>query len=127
MKTLPLYAAAVALLSLSACENKAEVVDSRAPDPMAEKLKNAAPVELPPPVEHTVAFRCQPGNTLLWADFFKGEKMVVLKTEEKGVPHMLKAPEAGQPYVADGGYKITGNWKSATVEAPGVGTKTCKS
>lgn len=127
MKTLPLYAAAVALLSLSACENKPQVVDSVAPDPMAEQLKNAAPVELPPAIEASVTFRCQPGNSLVFVEFFQGGKMAVLRTVKDGPATVLKAPEAGQPYVADGGYKITGTSKSATVEAPGIGTKTCKS
>ncbi|MES2445188.1 MAG: hypothetical protein V4574_20380 [Pseudomonadota bacterium] len=127
MKTLPLYAAAAALLSLSACENKPEVVDSRAPDPMAERLKNAAPVELPPAIAASITFRCQPGNSLLYVDFFQGDKMVVLKTEKGGAPKVLKAAAAGEPYVAEGGYKVTGTSKSATIEAPGVGTKSCKS
>jgi len=48
-KTLPLTAVA-ALLALAACNSKPaapEVVDSN-PDPMANQLANAAPVELPP-------------------------------------------------------------------------------
>jgi hypothetical protein len=121
-----IIAAAAALLSLAACENKPEVVDSRSPDPQQEALKNAAPIELPPAIETTVSFRCQPGNTLLFVDFFKGAKMALLKETKDGTPHMLKAPEAGQPYVADGGYKLTGNAKAATIVLADGSTHTCK-
>jgi len=128
MKTLPLLtAAAVALLSLSACQQKEpEVLDGRAPDPMAERLKNAAPVELPPAIAASVTFRCQPGNSLLYVEFYKGEKQVVLRTVKDGPPKMLKAEAAGEPYVAEGGFKVTGSEKSATVVTPDLGTKSCK-
>ena len=127
MKTLPLYvAAAAALFSLAACEHKTEEVDSRAPDPLAEKVKAKGPVELPPSIASSVTFRCQPGNTLLFVDFFQGDKMVVLRTEKAGAPVTLKAPNAGEPYVADGGYKLTGNAKAASIQVAGAAAKSCK-
>lgn len=124
---LPLALAAAAALSLAACNNKPEVVDSRAPDPMASQLANAAPVEAPPTIETTVSFRCQPGNTLLAADFFKGGKMVALR-EKKDSPKsvLLTAPEAGKPYVAEGGYKIDGNAKAAKITLADGSVHTCK-
>ena len=118
--------AAVALLSLSACQNEPEVVDSRAPDPLASQIANAAPVELPPAIAATVTFRCQPGNTLLYADFFSGDKMAILKTTKDGTPTVLRAAEAGQPYEAAGGYKLTGNAKAASIQVAGAAAKTCK-
>ena len=118
--------AAVALLSLSACQNEPEVVDTRTPDPMASQMANAAPVELPPAIAATVTFRCQPGNTLLYAEFFSGDKMVVLKTEKDGTPTVLRAAEAGQPYEAPGGYKLTGNAKAASIQVAGAAARTCK-
>jgi hypothetical protein len=130
MKTLALAAsAAVALLSLSACnqQKEPEVLDSRAPDPMAEQLKNAAPVELPPAVAATVTFRCQPGNGLLYVEFYQGDKQAVLKTTKDGPPTILKAPAAGEPYVADNGSKITGNSKSASISVAGAAAKSCSS
>lgn len=128
MKTLPILATAlVAILSLSACKPEPEVIGGRPADPNAEKLKNAPPVELPPSIAASVSFRCQPGNTLAFVDFMKGDKIAVLKTEKGAMGGTtLRAPEAGQPFVAEGGYKITGDAKAATIEAPGVGTKTCK-
>lgn len=122
---LPLVAA-LALSPLAACKPAAEVVDTRAPDPMKNKLANAAPVELPPAITATVTFRCQPGNTLMYVEFFNNDKQVNVRTEKGGKPTKLLAPEAGQPYTAEGGWKLTGTPKAATIVAPGIGTKTCK-
>ena len=128
MNMRPLFpAVAVALLSLTACDNKPEVVDSRAPDPLEEQLKNAPKVELPPAIKASVSMRCQPGNALVFVEFFEGDKLVKLRTEQNGAPTDLKAAEAGQPFTAEGGYSLTGDSKSATVEVPGKGKLTCKS
>lgn len=124
-RTLPL--AAVALLSLAACNNnnQPEVVDTRAPDPMAEQLKNAPAVELPPAIKAQVTFRCQPGNSLIYVDFFEGDKMANLRTAQGGTPTMLRAETAGQPFTG-GGYTIDGGPQSATYTAPGGSKLTCK-
>jgi len=117
-------AAAVALLSLAACENKPEEVTSTAPDPMASQLANAAPVELPPAIAESVTLRCG-DNSLVYVDFFQGNKQVQLKTEKGGPATMLKAPEAGQPFEAAGGFKLTGTSKNVSVTVPGKAAKTC--
>jgi len=126
MKTLPLIAIAGALLSLSACQNAPEEVDSRAPDPNRAAVDAAPKKELPPSIEHTVTFRCQPGNTLLYVDFFKGGKLATLKETKDGLPVALNAPEAGQPYVAASGEKITGNHNAATIVTKGGASRSCK-
>lgn len=127
MNMRPLFpAAAVALLALTACNPEPEVVSDKAPDPLEEQLKNAPKIELPPAIKANVSMRCQPGNALVFAEFFDGDKLVKLRTERDGPATDLKAPEAGQPFTADGGYKLTGTSKSATVELPGKGTLTCK-
>lgn len=127
MKTLPLLAAtAAALLSLSACQNKPEEVDSRAPDPNRAAVDAAPKKALPPSIEHTVTFRCQPGNTLLYVDFYKEGKLATLKTTKDGLPVALTAPEAGQPYVAASGEKITGNHNAATIITKDGGSHSCK-
>ncbi|MFD1786571.1 hypothetical protein ACFSC3_03200 [Sphingomonas floccifaciens] len=119
-------AAALALLSLAACgEKQPEVVDTRAADPMAEQLKNATAVELPPAIEKAVTFRCQPGNSLIYVDFFQGRKLANLRTEKTGTPTQLKAPESGQPFVG-GGYTIDGTPTSIKYTAPGKSALTCK-
>ena len=126
MKNPLLFAVAVAagLFSLSACSNKPEEVTSTAPDPMASQLANAAPVELPPAIAESVSLRCG-DNSLVYVDFFQGNKQVQLKTEKTGKATMLKAPAAGEPYVADGGYKLTGTSKNVNVTLPGKSAKTC--
>lgn len=118
--------AAIALLSLAACDKgQPEVVDSRAPDPMAEQLKNAAPVELPPAIEANVTFRCQPGNTLFYVDFFQGRKLANLRTERGGTPTQVKAAAAGEPFTG-GGYTVTGDPKSITYTDPAGKEHSCK-
>jgi uncharacterized protein with LGFP repeats len=117
-------AAAIALLSLAACENKPEEVSSTAPDPMASQLANAAPVELPPAIAESVTLRCG-DNSLVYVEFFQGNKQVQLKTEKGGPATMLKAPAAGEPFEAAGGYKLTGTSKNVTVTVPGKPAKTC--
>lgn len=125
MRLLP-AALVIAVLPLAACKPEPEVLDSRSPDPMASQLANAAPVELPPAIKASVSMRCQPGNALVFAEFFDGDKQVTLRTEANGARTVLKAPTAGEPFVADGGYKLTGDATNATVELPGKGTLTCK-
>ncbi|WP_326524618.1 hypothetical protein [Sphingomonas sp.] len=117
--------AAIALLSVAACNNEPEVIDSRAPDPMAEQLKNAAPVELPPSVEKAVTFRCQPGNELVYVDFFQGRKLANLKTTPTGTPIRLTAPESGQPLTGEG-HTVEGTPTSVKYTAPGGKVLTCK-
>lgn len=125
MRLLPAVAAIV-LLPLAACKPEPEVIDDRAPDPMETALKNAPAVELPPSIKASVSMRCQPGNALVFAEFFSDDKLVRIRTEKNGPATDLRAPEAGQPFTAEGGYSLTGDEKSATVELPGKGSLTCK-
>ena len=125
MKNPSLIAAAAALLSLAACNSNApEEVSSTAPDPMASQLANAAPVELPPAISESVTLRCG-DNSLVYVDFFQGDKQVQLKTEKGGPATMLKAPEAGQPFEAAGGFKLTCTPQNVTVTVHGTPDKNC--
>ncbi|WP_336970543.1 hypothetical protein [Sphingobium aromaticiconvertens] len=104
---LPLIAAAsLSLLSACGSNDEPEVVGGPA-DPMASELANAAPVELPPSVKKSVQYRCK-DNSLLFADFMSDDKTVHLRTEKGGSATTLKAPEAGQPFTAEGGYELSG-------------------
>ncbi|WP_260598344.1 hypothetical protein [Sphingomonas endolithica] len=126
MKTLLPSLAAVALLALSACDNKdPQVVSSQAPDPQAAALANAAPVELPPSIKADVTFRCNPGNSLAFVTFFEGDKQALVRTDKAGTATKLTAEEAGQPLKAEG-YELTGTPKLATLTLPGKGKLTCK-
>lgn len=124
MNKSPIFIAAAALLSLAACENKPEEVSGVAPDPMASQLANAAPIELPPSIAAQVSMRCA-DNSLVFIDFFQGDKQAIVRTVKDGPATVLKAPNAGEPYVAEGGFKLTGNAKNATVVTPNEGTRAC--
>jgi hypothetical protein len=124
-KPLSMIAITAAALSLSACKSEPQEVTSVAPDPQASALANAAPVELPPAMTASKTFRCA-DNSLVYVDFFQGDKQVQLRTEKGGNATMLRAPEAGQAYTADGGYQLTGTTSSVSVTLPGKAAKSCK-
>ena len=97
---LPLVAAA-SLLALAACNSQPkgpEVVDTN-PDPMANTLKHAAPVELPPAIKADKSLRCK-DNSLVYVTFFQGDKMAMVRTTQGGTPTKLTAPTTGAPLTA---------------------------
>ncbi|WP_176591461.1 hypothetical protein [Sphingobium sp. EM0848] len=121
---LPLISvAAVALLSACNKNDEPEVVGGPA-DPMAEKLANAAPVELPPSVQTSRQYRCK-DNSLLFVDFMSDGKTVQLRTEKNGTPTKLTAAEAGKPFEGEG-YKVEGSDKQITATLPGKSALSCK-
>ena len=115
--------AALAALPLTACNNQPETVESTAPDPMASALANAGPIELPPAMKATVTFRCK-DNSLVYVDFFEGDKLANLRTEKGGSPIQLKAETAGEPLTHDG-YSLTGDPQKIELTTPEKGTLTC--
>jgi len=124
MKRTPTLAAAAALIALSACSKpQPEVVDTN-PDPMAAELANRPPVELPPAIKSDKSFRCN-DNSLAMVTFFQGDKQVSVRLKEGDTPTVLRAPEAGQPYTAEGGWKLTGDESNITLESPGKPSRTC--
>jgi hypothetical protein len=125
MKSLPLMTAAAALaFTLGACQkSQPEVIDTTAPDPMASKLANAAPVELPPAITATVSFRCK-DNSLVSVDFFKGNTQANLHLKKGETPIILKADKDGDPLTGNG-YTLTGNQDKITLTEPGKGPLEC--
>ena len=121
MRLIPV--AALALLALSACENKPTEVSSIEPDPMASVLANKAPVELPPSIRADVTFRCK-DNSLAFVTFFNGDKQALVKATKEATPVKLTAEAAGEPYKADG-YLMTGNEKAVTLTQPGKPAQVC--
>ena len=127
MKSPLIPAAAAALVALAACNShKAPQVVDTNPDPMAKELANRPPVELPPAIKADKSMRCQPGNVLLYVTFFEGDKLAFVRTEKTGAITRLVAASAGDPLVADGGWKLTGTPTSAKITQPGKGEFTCK-
>ena len=117
MKSLSLMTAAAALaLSLGACQKQQPtVIDTTAPDPMASQLANAAPVELPPAIVATVAFRCK-DNSLVHVGFLKGNTQANLH-HAKGSAIVLKAAADGEPFTGSG-YTLTGNQDQISLTTP---------
>lgn len=116
-------ASAAALLSLAACQPEPETINAGADDPQAAELAKAKPVELPPSIASSAAYRCK-DNSLVYVDLMSDQKTANLRTEKDGPPTTLRAPEAGQPYTAEG-YSLTGDAKQITLTAPGKGTQAC--
>ena len=119
-----LPAAAVALLALSACQQKTETVTATAPDPQAAALANRAPVELPPAITATKTFRCK-DQSLATVNFFAGDKQASVKVGDAVTPVVLKAEKAGDPYKADG-FVLSGTPAGITLTSPGKPEQACK-
>ncbi|AOH84547.1 hypothetical protein AWL63_11780 [Sphingomonas panacis] len=124
MKKLLLPAAALALVSLAACNTKPTEVTSTSPDPNAAELAKRKPVELPPSMTSEVTFRCKDQSVFI-VDFFQGDKQVLIKPEKAGSLTKLTAEKAGDPYKADG-YELTGDKTGITLTLPGKPAQACK-
>ncbi|MGZ8998540.1 MAG: hypothetical protein ACXW2T_06755 [Allosphingosinicella sp.] len=115
-------ASVAALLALSACDRKTEIVDTT-PDPQADVLANAAPVAQPPMIQASRTYRCK-DNSLLYADFYTNNTVHV-RTESSGPSTTLTATDGQPPFVAEG-YSLSANDKQISYTAPGKGTQSCK-
>ena len=118
-----LAAASAALLSLAACSNEPEVVDTN-PDPMKDELAKAAPVEVPLMIQASRTYRCK-DNSLVYIDFMNDQKTANFRADKGGAPRILKAEAAGQPFKAEG-YSVSGSGETVTLERPGKGSQSCK-
>lgn len=113
------------LLLLAACnaQSEPEVVDTN-PDPMATALANAAPVELPPAIRTDKTFRCSDGS-VVGVVFFQGDKQANVRVPNDAAPVVLKAPTAGEPFTAEGGWRLMGNESDISVTTPGKAALSC--
>jgi len=119
-----LAAAFAATLSLSACSNEPEVVET--PDPMKDQLAKAAPVELPPAIQASRTYRCK-DNSLVFIDFMSNNTAIVRKG--KGVEPPLAtvtAETAGGEYKSADGYTVSGNSEQITYTSPSGAAQSCK-
>ena len=119
-----------AATAIAACQQET-IVANEQPDPMAEELANAAPVELPPAIAASKTYRCK-DNGVVRIDWLQGGKGAYIHGDGYTQTH-LKPVEAaeGQPaskdLTAEGGYVLKGEASASNVSLtlPGRGTQTC--
>ena len=121
-KTMFAAASIAAFLSLAACSQEPEVVDTN-PDPQAEALANAAPVAPPPMIQASKTYRCK-DNSLVYIDF-NTNNTARIRAEKGGPSTLLTAAEAGQPFEGEG-YSVSGSGDQVTITRPGKGSQSCK-
>lgn len=117
--------AAAALVSLSACgQSQPEVVDNKAPDPIAARAAEAPPVEMPAAVKDSRSYRCK-DNSVIYVDFLADDVSANLRTAKDATPIALKAEAPGEPFKS-GDYGLVGSGPSVTATIPGKDTQSCK-
>ncbi len=122
MRIAPLTAAA-ALLALAACnKSEPEVVDTN-PDPMANEIANAAPVELPPAVTDSAIYRCK-DNSIVYVDFLGDKTQATVRPEQGGTPVAAKAAATGEPLTGEG-TSVSGSGKTVDIAVKGGAAQSC--
>jgi len=124
---------ALSALALAACNTEPETITGKdTPDPMAEELANAAPVELPPAIASSKTYRCK-DNSLVQIDWLAQDKGAYVHGEGQAQTHLKPAvPVEGQPastdLTAEGGFVLKGSPTASTVTltVPGKGAQACK-
>ena len=128
MRNLPhLLAAApfAALLSLAACNNEPETVSAAGEDPLADQLKTAPPVQLPPAIASSKTYRCK-DNSIVYISFMTDGVTAAVRDVESDPPvATLKAAAPGQPFEFEG-YSLSGNGDQVTYKSPDKGSQSCK-
>ncbi len=126
MKTPHMLTAAsvAALVMLGACQSEPEVIGGPV-DPQAEALKNAPKVELPPAIRESKTYRCR-DNSLVYVNFMSdGVTANVRDREEEPPVATLRAPAAGEAFVAEG-YSLSGSGDTVTYDSPDTGAQSCR-
>lgn len=123
MTHLRLLAAAplAALLSLAACQSEPETV-GQPKDPMAEELKNAPPVELPPAMVART-YRCA-DNSLVYADFSADGQFAMIGANTTGKTR-VNAAEPNRNYSGEG-YTISVNSEDTRIKTPAKAEQSCR-
>ena len=120
----PLSAVA-AMLVLAACNNnkEPEVIDTN-PDPMANQIANAAPVELPPAVTDSAIYRCK-DNSIVYVDYLGDKTQANVRTKKGGTPVHVQAEGEGKPLTGGNGFSVSGSGKTVQIAVNGGGAQTC--
>ncbi|WP_174273504.1 hypothetical protein [Sphingomonas bacterium] len=127
MSKTALTAAALSIATLLAGCGEPTTITAGAPnDPTATAVAAAPPVKLPPAMLASKTYRCQPGNAVLYIDWFNDNTSANIKKKKEDAPTALAAPAAGAPF-AGGGYVVKGSATDASVSvtAPGGAAQTC--
>jgi len=123
-----LRAAPLALLvALAACGSKSETTAAPAEgsaEANAAAAAAAPPIELPPSLLASRTFRCK-DNSVLYIDFYGGEKTADLRASKDGSVVKLTAEEAGKP-LTGGGYSVSGTGTQVNITQPGKPSQSCK-
>ena len=127
MKTL-LPATAVALLALTACQQKSETTTVTNSTTENTTTAVTTPIELPPAIKTEGSYRCHGDNSLVKVTFFEAKKDGTLSAAVMSPPdappvHLSGA--AGQPMTADGGWALSGSDKSFDLTQPGKPKQNC--
>lgn len=101
-----------AAAALAGCDNSDHTIVQGGPaDPMANELKNAPPVELPPAITASKAYRCK-DNSLVYIDWLSN-----------GGARVKKAKTEVGTEIAAGSAELKGDAKASTITYAG---KSCK-
>jgi hypothetical protein len=117
-------AAIAASLTVSACNSEPELVTVNKYDPMAEQLKKAGPVELPPSIAESRTYRCA-DNSLVYVDFFTNNTARLRAGSRDADPVMLNAGEGGTPPYTAEGHSVSANSDNTQITVPGRGSQSC--
>ncbi|QDZ07992.1 hypothetical protein FPZ24_11270 [Sphingomonas panacisoli] len=129
MKTPLLTATAVALLALTACQQKSETTTVANDTTVANTTTvSTAPIELPPAIKSEGSFRCHGDNSLVKVTFFEAKKdgtMTASVASPVDASPVTLSGEAGKPMTADGGWALSGTDKSFDLTQPGKAKQNC--
>ena len=121
----------VAAAALAGCDGGDHTIVQKGPtDTMANELKAAPPVELPPSIAASKVYRCK-DNSLVYIDWLEknGEPAGAnFRSERTGPPTSLKpGADGAAPFTAEG-YSLSGDKAASTItlERPGKGSQSCK-
>ncbi|MFC7536587.1 hypothetical protein ACFQPG_04315 [Sphingomonas sp. GCM10030256] len=125
----PLLLTLAAAAALAGCDQGSHtIVQNGPPDPMANELAAAPPVELPKPIVASHSYRCK-DNSLVYIDWLAENSGANVRTEKTSASTPLKPGADGKPpFTAEGGYSVSGSVEDAsvTIALAGKEGQSCK-
>lgn len=119
----PLFAVAAALMLAACNKSEPEVIETN-PDPMANQIANAAPVELPPAVTDSAIYRCK-DNSIVYVDFLGDKSSANVRTSKEGAPVQVKAGAEGGAMTGGNGFSVEGTGKTVQIAVNGGAAQSC--